>query len=94
MARGGRWGDKQILPEAWVRDMFSPSPTNASYGYLWWLNRGAMRYRSATESCVYATGAGNNMIWIDPEHDLVAVLRWIDKAAVGGFMARLMAALT
>jgi hypothetical protein len=34
------------------------------------------------------------MIWIDPEHDLVAVLRWIDKAAVGGFMARLMAALT
>jgi CubicO group peptidase (beta-lactamase class C family) len=50
MARGGRWGDKQILPEAWVRDMFSPSPTNASYGYLWWLNRGAMRYRSATDT--------------------------------------------
>ena len=26
------------------------------------------------------------MIWIDPEHDLVAVLRWIDKAAVDGFV--------
>jgi hypothetical protein len=32
------------------------------------------------------------MIWIDPDHDLVAVLRWIDGAAIGGFMARLMAA--
>jgi hypothetical protein len=32
------------------------------------------------------------MIWIDPDHDLVTVLRWIDAAAVGDFMARLMAA--
>ena len=74
--------------------MLSPSPTNASYGYLWWLNQGSARRPSAPDTCVYATGAGNNMIWIDPEHDLVAVLRWIDKAAVSGFMARLMAAMS
>ena len=32
------------------------------------------------------------MIWIDPEHDLVTVLRWIDKAKIDGFFSRLLAA--
>ena len=92
VARRGHWGDRRILPEAWVRDMLSPSPTNASYGFLWWLNQGAARYPSAPASSVFARGAGSNIIWIDPEHDLVIVLRWIDKAAMGGFVSRLMAA--
>ena len=42
---------------------------------------------------MFALGAGNNMIWIDPEHDLVTVLRWIDKAKVDGFLERLIAAV-
>jgi CubicO group peptidase (beta-lactamase class C family) len=92
MARGGRWGKHQVLPESWVRDTFSPSPTNPGYGYLWWLNAGAARRPAASPASVFAVGAGNHMIWIDPDHDLVAVLRWIDGAAIGGFMARLMAA--
>ncbi len=37
----GRWGDKQIVPRAWVRAAVGqPSqPHNAAYGFLWWLNR-------------------------------------------------------
>jgi hypothetical protein len=73
--------------------MLSPSPTNQSYGYLWWLNRGAARYPSATAASVFAMGAGSNIIWIDPVHDLVAVLRWIDKTAVDGFFARVLRAV-
>jgi CubicO group peptidase (beta-lactamase class C family) len=92
VARKGRWGNRQILPERWIDAMLAPSPTNGSYGYLWWLNRDAVRYRGAPESCVYAMGAGSNIIWIDREHDLVAVLRWIDKARVGDVVARLAAA--
>jgi hypothetical protein len=92
IAREGRWSDRQLLPASWVRDMLAPSPTNEAYGLLWWLNRGGARYRSAPASSVFALGAGTNMIWIDPEHDLVAVLRWIDKTAVAGFIERLMAA--
>jgi CubicO group peptidase (beta-lactamase class C family) len=93
IARRGRWGNAQILPAAWVDAMLSPSTTNASYGLLWWLNRGKSRYPSASESCAFALGAGNNIIWIDPEHDLVTVLRWIDKRAVGDFMQKLMGAV-
>jgi hypothetical protein len=60
---------------------------------LWWLNRGAARYPSAPASSVFALGAGSNIIWIDPEHDLVTVLRWINKTAVDGFLGRLLAAV-
>ena len=30
---------------------------------------------------------GSNVIWVDPEHDLVAVVRWIEPTAVDGFMS-------
>jgi hypothetical protein len=93
VARRGSWAERQILPEAWIEAMSAPSPTNERYGYLWWLNRGSQRYRSAPDTCVYAMGAGSNIIWVDFEHDLVAVLRWIAKSAVGDFLAKLMAAV-
>ena len=38
-------------------------------------------------------GVGSNVIWIDPAHDLVCVLRWIDKGSLDGFAKRLMKAL-
>jgi CubicO group peptidase (beta-lactamase class C family) len=93
VARRGRWAESQILPKAWIEAMSTPSRTNDRYGYLWWLNRGSQRYRSAPDTCVYAMGAGSNIIWVDFEHDLVVVLRWIDKGAVGDFLATLMAAV-
>jgi hypothetical protein len=46
-----------------------------------------------------ATGSGGgnswpftNMIYVDGEHDLVAVVRWIDGRAEDGFLRRLLAA--
>lgn len=93
VAQRGRWCDRQILPAAWIEQMLAPSPTNPQYGYLWWLNRGGARHASAPASSVFAMGAGSNIIWIDPEHAMVTVLRWIDKAAVDGFVTRLMAAV-
>ena len=35
---------------------------------------------NAPESSVFALGSGGNMIWIDSEHDLVVVTRWLDFA--------------
>jgi CubicO group peptidase (beta-lactamase class C family) len=93
IARSGAWQGRQLIPSDWVKAMLSPSPSNDNYGYLWWLNRGAARHPSAPASSVFALGAGSNIIWIDPEHDLVSVLRWIDKTAVDGFLGRLLAAI-
>ena len=43
-------------------------------------------FPSASEVSYSARGAGGNLTWIDPDNDLVAVLRWIDPAARDGFM--------
>jgi CubicO group peptidase (beta-lactamase class C family) len=92
IARNGRWGDRRILSERYIDAMLSPSPTNRDYGLLWWLNRDG-RYSSAPAASAFAVGAGSNLIWIDRQHDLVAVLRWIDPSAFDGFFARVLAAL-
>jgi CubicO group peptidase (beta-lactamase class C family) len=41
MLNHGKWGDKQIVSAAWVKDAtgHSSQKLNAAYGYLWWLNR-------------------------------------------------------
>lgn len=93
VARGGLWGSRRILSEAWVKAMLTPSPTLGNYGYLWWLNRGAAAKPDLPASAFSALGAGTNVIWADPDHDLVVVLRWIDKAATDGFFSRLVGAL-
>jgi CubicO group peptidase (beta-lactamase class C family) len=70
-----------------------PCPINQSYGYLWWLNTARARYPSAPVGSYYAMGAGGNLTWIEPERDIVAVLRWTDPAAADRFMGLVVAAL-
>ena len=89
----GMWGNRRILSEAWIVRMLEPCPLHPQYGYLWWLNTGRALYPSAPAASYFARGAGGNLTWIDPESDIVAVLRWTDPAAMDGFMQRVMAAL-
>ncbi len=85
VARRGQWGARRILSEAWIDALREPCPLNPQYGLLWWLNTGRTQIPSAPASSFAARGAGSNVIWIDPEHDIVAVVRWIDKGAFDGF---------
>jgi hypothetical protein len=93
ISRGGKWAGRQLLSRQWIEQMLAPSPTLGNYGYLWWLNKGAAARVHVPEGAVFALGAGTNVIWIDPASDLVAVLRWIDKSALDGFVDRLVAAM-
>jgi CubicO group peptidase (beta-lactamase class C family) len=93
MSRRGSWGDHQLLPERWIDLSTTPCAVNRQYGFLWWLNADRSLFPSATVSSYFAIGAGDNITWIDPEHDLVAVLRWIDRGAMDGFIARVMEAM-
>ncbi len=90
---GGKWGAGQVLPAGWTEKMLSPCPINPAYGCLWWLNAGQAMWPSAPESAAAAIGAGGNLIWLDPDHDLVLVARWLDDSvtdqAIGGFLAAL-----
>jgi CubicO group peptidase (beta-lactamase class C family) len=84
--RRGAWGSRRIISSSWIDEMRRPCPLNPQYGLLWWLNTGRTSLPSAPATSFAARGAGSNVIWIDPDHDLVVVLRWIDKASVDGFI--------
>lgn len=93
LLRGGLWGERRILSEAWIALMREPCPLFPQYGALWWLNTGGVLYPGASEGSYAASGAGGNLTWIDPDNDLVAVLRWIDQAGRNGVLAKLTAAV-
>jgi CubicO group peptidase (beta-lactamase class C family) len=93
MLRNGQWAGREVVPASWVAEVRSPSSLNPQYGLLWWLNSGRAQFPGTPESSFAARGAGSNVVWIDPEHDLVVVVRWIDKASVGGFIERVVASV-
>src|SRR5436309_11874532 len=93
MLRGGEWGGRRILSQEWIERMRVPCSLNPQYGYLWWLNTDRRWLPSAPAGSYFASGAGGNLTWIDPEHDIVAIVRWIDPAARDGFARLVMAAI-
>jgi CubicO group peptidase (beta-lactamase class C family) len=81
--RGGRWGEREILPAEYVRAALTPSAHGPDYGFLWWLNTRGENWPGLPASAFGARGAGNNTIFVSPEHDLLIVWRWhaiADKA--------------
>jgi len=93
MQRDGRWGDREILPAAWIAEAVKPSPTKDDYGLLWWLNTGRKAIPAAPESAFWALGFGGNFVYVDRDNDLVIVLRWVpDHAEVIGAVLAALAA--
>jgi CubicO group peptidase (beta-lactamase class C family) len=90
--RGGKWGDKQILPPAYVKAAITPSAHGPDYGYLWWLNTQGRNYPDLPATAYGAKGAGSNSIIISPEHDLVVVWRW-HAGNEAEFVKRVIAAI-
>jgi CubicO group peptidase (beta-lactamase class C family) len=84
---------RRIVSEQSLDLLLAPCPLEPNYGGLWWLNTGRRLYPDASEASVFALGVGLNAIWIEPRHDLVAVLHGIEERAMHGFVARVMAAL-
>jgi hypothetical protein len=53
---------------------------------MWWLNTDHRMWENLPATSFAALGAGTNAIWIDPEDDLVVVVRWIDREKLGDFL--------
>jgi hypothetical protein len=89
--RRGLWDGRQLFPAGWIDTLRASPPDRPDYGYLWWLNTGRKQIPAAPESAYSAAGFGGNYIYVDEEHDLVVVLRWIPDLA--GVVERVLAAL-
>ena len=97
----GQWQGRTLVPKSWIELARTPGTANTAYGFMnWFLNTpnpvtngrpGRQMYSAAPASAVAFRGNGENIIFIDWEHDVVAVVRWISGA--NGFITRLMEAI-
>jgi CubicO group peptidase (beta-lactamase class C family) len=93
--RNGKWKDRQIVSEKWIQMARTPGPANANYGYAnWFLNTDRKSIASAPESAVYFEGNGANIIYVDWDNDIVAVVRWLGGGgALNEFVGKMLASL-
>jgi CubicO group peptidase (beta-lactamase class C family) len=90
----GNWNGKQLISEQWVRQALTPTTAEPTYGYMnWFLNTARKLLPSAPASAFVHIGNGTNFIYVDPEHDLVAVVRWIENGAMDGMVKRILLTL-
>lgn len=91
--RHGKWKDRQLLSDQWINWALTPTAAEPTYGFMnWFLNTDRKFLPSAPATAFIHIGNGTNMIYVDPEHDLVAVVRWIDGKAMDEFVKKLLAA--
>ena len=78
----GRWGDRQVVPAAWVRESVkvrSVTGNKMGYGYLWWIYEpGALgaSFPVLDRMAVYlARGTGGQAVFVIPQAEMVVVHR-------------------
>lgn len=85
---GGRVAGRQVIPAEWLREVTTPSPTQANYGYLTWLGREYQEQRRynhksavtayasapfAAPDVIYFDGFGGQRVYVIPSRQLVIV---------------------
>ena len=77
----GRWKDKQLVPEEWMREATKTAPEITAncpkkqwkYGYGFWTNDYGQLWPSLPRDSFASSGAGNQHIWVCPSLELVVV---------------------
>lgn len=91
-ARNGKWNNKQIISQEWVKMARTPTAAQPTYGFMnWFLNTDKKLYGSAPATAFAHVGNGTNVIYVDAENDLVIVLRWIENDKIDGFLQKFYA---
>lgn len=91
--RHGNWDGNQIISEEWIKMARTPTDANNSYGFMnFFLNTDREWLPDAPEQSFFFLGSGTNMVYIDRQHDLVVVTRWIERSAMNGLIKRILAA--
>jgi CubicO group peptidase (beta-lactamase class C family) len=89
----GKWDGKTILSDRWVTMARTPTVPNPGYGFCnWYLNTGRKLYPAAREDSLSYNGDGANIVFVDYQHDIVAVVRWIDGNKMKEFVRLLIEA--
>lgn len=93
-SRNGKWGNKQLLSDEFIRQAKTPTGPQPTYGFMnWFLNTDRKLYPAAPATAFVHIGNGANIIYIDPENDIVIVARWIENGKINEFIEKVMASL-
>ena len=94
MAHGGRWGDKQIVPQWWIElASKSSQKLNPSYGYTFWVNTDGVLWPSVPRDAFAFCGFTASRLYIVPSLDLVvarlgyAPQNWAEGSLLPGIVA-------
>lgn len=93
--RNGKWRDKQLISESWIRMSQTPTPAQPTYGFMnYFLNTDKKLIPGAPATAFYHLGNGNNVVYVDRENDLVIVVRWIEGSALPEFIEKVIGGIT
>jgi CubicO group peptidase (beta-lactamase class C family) len=76
---GGKIGERQVVPAAWLEDSFKPAiriSDRRQYGYQWYLGNAAYESPEGRRRArwIGAMGNGGQRLFVFPEFELVAVI--------------------
>ncbi|MEE8487523.1 MAG: serine hydrolase [Gemmatimonadota bacterium] len=90
----GMWDENRLLSNDWFDLATTPTVPRPGYGFMnFFLNTDQRRLPDAPESVFVHLGSGTNMIYVDAEHDLVIVVRWIRGDRMSGLVSRVLHAI-
>jgi CubicO group peptidase (beta-lactamase class C family) len=91
----GNWNGRQLLPANWLQNARTSTTAQPTYGYMnFFVNTDKKYLSNAPANAFVHVGNGTNIIYVDPENDLVMVVRWIDtNASVNEFVGRVIRSL-
>jgi CubicO group peptidase (beta-lactamase class C family) len=92
--RDGQWEDQRVLSEEWLQMARTPSAVSPNNGFMnFGLNTGRRAIPSASERAFWHSGHGINRIYVDPDNDLVVVVRWLDGGHFRDFIETVIASI-
>ena len=78
----GVWNGERIVSEEWIDLSTTPTDVQPTYGFMnFYMNTDHRQHPNAPEYTWTHTGAGSNLVYVDPENELVIVSRWIQGGA-------------
>jgi CubicO group peptidase (beta-lactamase class C family) len=90
----GNWNGQQLITKQWINQSLTPTTANPEYGYMnFFLNTDKKYLPAAPATAFVHLGNGTNMIYVDTEHDIVMVVRWLENTAMKEMVKKLLESL-
>ena len=101
-ARGGHWGNEQVIPESWIVESttsYSDAGASGGYGYMWWIATGGNHLPNVAlpDGSFSAQGYRGQYVLVIPAWDIVVVHRFDTFTPTGqvsdsefGYLVRLI----